>query len=86
MKQAVYIGRGGPFRGNAVIYRLNPPYKTYEYVVVSTVQDSWVDETMLFGCDAFGNPDDWDSLAEIAPAGTPVECLARIGYAAEKRV
>jgi hypothetical protein len=79
-----------PFRGDAALYRLDPPMEgrggaANEYVVVSAVDEQVysirVRETYIFAADKDGKVTDWIELpGSLKDTTSHTEALAAAGY------
>ena len=68
--------------GEATVYRLDPPYRGEEYVVVSSVhlpKSPWKEETMIFASTGAGEVPSYSDLAMVKEY-SHAAALAVIGY------
>jgi len=83
------------FRGEAVLFRVEPPLEGHEYVVVSAVdikpptgvetpsfmQDYYIPETYIFGADPDGHVTAWGELPGSFKGAMDIpRALAQAGY------
>jgi hypothetical protein len=82
------------FRGEAILFRMEPPLESYDYVVVSAVNpklpegmtslrytDMFIPETYIFGADPDGTVLDWRELPGSFQGAMDIpRALAQAGY------
>ena len=82
MNTATKIKEIRGFRGEAAVYRLDPPYRGEEYVVVSSIhlpKSPWKEETMIFASTEAGEVPSYFDLA-VVKEYSHAAALASIGY------
>lgn len=82
MNTATKIKEIRGFRGEAAVYRLDPPYRGEEYVVASSIylpKSPWKEETMIFASTEAGEVPSYSDLA-VVKEYSHVAALASIGY------
>lgn len=69
MKTAIKVKDVSGYTGSAALYKLSEPLasydepeNSYEYVVVSAVDNQWATETYIFGSSESGRVSDWAEL------------------------
>jgi hypothetical protein len=80
------------FRGEAILFRMEPPLESYDYVVVSAINPKPVEgmdqfkvlfqpETYIFGADPDGNVINWGELPGSFQGAMDIpRALAQAGY------
>ena len=79
------------FRGEAILFRMEPPLESYDYVVVSAINpkpvevgaftDLFQPETYIFGADPDGTVLDWHELPGSFQGAMDIpRALAQAGY------
>lgn len=72
------------WQGFAGLYKLDPPYTedklVAEYVVVSTVDNMFASETLIFPSDENGTVDNWLEITGLRNCLNHAHVLGMIGY------
>lgn len=82
MNTATKIKEVRGFRGEAAVYRLDPPYRGEEYVVASSIylpKSPWKEETVIFPSTEAGEVPAYSDLAMVKEY-SHAAALASIGY------
>ena len=82
MNTATFLKTLTDMRGDARLYRMDPPFQNNEYVVVSAVNTYSGPETFIFASDKNGRIDEWGELdGSIAGELDHAQALRNAGYA-----
>jgi hypothetical protein len=91
MKIAHKIKKAENFRGEAWLFRMDPPYEEHDYVIVSAIDLQLVryggSETYMFAATPQGGVKDWHELPGSFQGGKDIpRALRNAGYEIEEAV